>query len=128
MSYGNRNRGYGGGSGGGGGGGGYGGGRDRGFGGSSMNQGPKPVEVGKEYNVEITELSRRGDGVAKMQGFVIFVKGARMGDKVKIKIESVGPRFATATALEPSTGKTDESAPAASDAKSSDSSFTESVE
>ncbi|MFI5421494.1 MAG: TRAM domain-containing protein [Nitrososphaerales archaeon] len=129
MSYGNRNRGYGGGSGGGGGGGGYGGGRDRGFGGSSMNQGPKPVEVGKEYNVEITELSRRGDGVAKMQGFVIFVKGARMGDKVKIKIESVGPRFATATALEPSTGKTEgEGAPAASDAKSSDSSFTESVE
>ncbi len=127
MSYGNRNRGYGGGSGGGGGGG-YGGGRDRGFGGG-MNQGPKPVEVGKEYNVEITELSRRGDGVAKMQGFVIFVKGARMGDKVKIKIESVGPRFATATALEPSSGKTEggESAPA-SEAKSSDSSFTESVE
>ena len=128
MSYGNRNRGYGGGSGGGGGGGGYGGGRDRGFGGG-MNQGPKPVEVGKEYNVEITELSRRGDGVAKMQGFVIFVKGARMGDKVKIKIESVGPRFATATALESSSGKTEggESAPAA-ETKSSDSSFTESVE
>ena len=96
MSYGNRSR-YGGGS--------YGSGRDRGFGSSSMNQGPKPVEPGKEYNVEVTELSRRGDGVAKIQGFVIFVKGAKVGDKVKIKVETVGPRFATATALETTTGK-----------------------
>ena len=100
MSYGsgNRNR-YGGGS--------YGGGRDQ-FGGSSMGQGPKPVEAGKEYEVEVTELSRRGDGVAKIQGFVIFVKGAKIGDKVKIKVETVGPRFATATALQ-AAGKTEPS-------------------
>ena len=45
--------------------------------------GPKPVEVGKEYDVEVTELSRRGDGVAKVQGFVIFVQGAKVGQKVK---------------------------------------------
>ena len=64
-----------------------------------MSQGPKPVEVGKEYDVEVTELSRRGDGVAKIQGFVVFVKGAKLGEKVKIRIETVGPRFATATAL-----------------------------
>jgi predicted RNA-binding protein with TRAM domain len=102
MSYGNRNRGYGSG------GSSYGGGnRDRyGGGGSSMNQGPKPVEAGKEYDVEVTEISRRGDGVAKIQGYIIFVKGAKIGDKVKIKVETVGPRFATATALQTS-GKTD---------------------
>ena len=73
-----------------------------------MGQGPKPVEAGKEYEVEVTELSRRGDGVAKIQGFVIFVKGAKIGDKVKIKVETVGPRFATATALQPA-GKTESS-------------------
>lgn len=67
-----------------------------------MNQGPKPVEAGKEYDVELTELSRRGDGVAKIQGFVIFVSGGKVGDKVKIKVETVGPRFATAIALGPS--------------------------
>ncbi len=105
MSYGNSRNRYGSG-GSGGGGGGY--GRDRGFGGSSMNQGPKPVEVGKEYDVELTELSRRGDGVAKIQGFIIFVKGGKVGDKVRIKIETVGPRFATAIALQPS-GKTEPS-------------------
>jgi predicted RNA-binding protein with TRAM domain len=57
----------------------------------------KPVETGKEYNVKITETSRRGDGIAKIQGFVIFVKNGKVGQEdVKIKINSVGPRFATA--------------------------------
>ncbi len=90
MSYTNRSRYEGGGR-----------GRSSGYGGggSSMSQGPKPVEVGKEYDVEVTELSRRGDGVAKMSGFVVFVKGAKVGEKVKIKIETVGPRFATAISL-----------------------------
>ncbi|SRR5690606_21139644 len=78
MSYGRR---YGGG------GGGYGG--PRSFG------GPKPVETGKEYNVQITEISRQGDGIARVQGFVIFVKGAKIGQKPKIRITNVGARFAT---------------------------------
>jgi predicted RNA-binding protein with TRAM domain len=56
----------------------------------------KPVETGKEYNVQITETSRRGDGIAKIQGFVIFVKDARVGQDVKAKVTSVGERFATA--------------------------------
>ena len=83
MSYGERR------FGGGGGGGRFGGG----------NFGPKPVEVGKEYDVEVTELSRRGDGVAKVQGFVIFVQGAKVGQKVKIKVDRVGPRFASASVV-----------------------------
>ena len=58
--------------------------------------GSKPVEVGKEYEADITELSRRGDGVARIEGFVIFVSNAKKGDHVKFKVTSVGPRFATA--------------------------------
>lgn len=57
----------------------------------------KPVEVGKEYEAEIIEMSRRGDaGVAKIQGFVIFVANAKPGDHVKFKITRVGRNFATA--------------------------------
>ncbi|WP_228369139.1 TRAM domain-containing protein [Candidatus Nitrososphaera gargensis] len=44
----------------------------------------------------MTEISRKGDGIARVQGFVIFVKGAKVGEKTKVKIVSVGPRFATA--------------------------------
>ncbi|MGA2875622.1 MAG: TRAM domain-containing protein [Nitrososphaerales archaeon] len=78
---------------------GYGGRSSGGFGGGRPPMGPKPVEVGKEYDVEVTELSRRGDGVAKVQGFVIFVQGAKVGQKVKIKVDRVGPRFASATVV-----------------------------
>ena len=59
--------------------------------------GPKPVEMGKEYEVEISEVSRRGDGIARIQGFVIFVEGAKTGQKTKIKNTSDGERIAKAT-------------------------------
>jgi predicted RNA-binding protein with TRAM domain len=87
---------------------GYGGNRG-GFGGGRPPMGPKPVEVGKEYDVEVTELSRRGDGVAKVQGFVIFVQGAKVGQKVKIKVDRVGPRFASASVVGAGTGGAAES-------------------
>ena len=56
----------------------------------------KPVEIGKEYNVQITETSRKGDGIARVQGFVIFVKNGLAGQNVKAKITQVGERYATA--------------------------------
>src|ERR671933_1251055 len=78
-------------------------GRDRGFGGGSGGAGPKPVEVGKEYDVQISEISRQGDGIARVQGFVIFVKGGKVGEKTKVRILNVGARFATAQKAEPTT-------------------------
>ena len=112
MSYGNRDRYRGGGGGRGGyGSGGYGGGSR--YGSSSSSNFPKPVEMGKEYDVEVTEVSRKGDGVAKIQNFVIFVKEGKVGQKVRIKVESVGPRFAVASIVGGSSGKSAEkSAPA----------------
>ena len=87
--------------------GGSGGGRNfdsnRGFG---SGGGPKPVEVGKEYDVQISEISRQGDGIARVQGFVIFVKGAKVGEKTKVRILNVGPRFATAQKVEVTTTTT----------------------
>jgi predicted RNA-binding protein with TRAM domain len=73
---------------------GYSGDGGRGFRGPT---GPKPVEVGKEYEVEVTDISRQGDGIARVQGFVVFVKSAKVGQKAKVKIDQVGNRFATAT-------------------------------
>ena len=56
----------------------------------------KPVEVGKEYEVEITERGSKGDGIARIQGFVVFVAGGSPGSKVKIRVTSVANRFALA--------------------------------
>lgn len=68
---------------------------DRSFGGFGGFT-PKPVERGKEYDVKIEEISRKGDGIARIQGFVIFVKGAQAGQECKIRISQVSNRFATA--------------------------------
>ncbi|MFP3157806.1 MAG: TRAM domain-containing protein [Caldivirga sp.] len=59
-------------------------------------RGPKPVKVGDVVDVEVTEVSKRGDGVAKIRGFIIFVPNTKPGDKVKVKITRVGPTFAVA--------------------------------
>ena len=60
---------------------------------------PKPVEVGKEYDVTVSEVSRRGDGIAKIDGFVIFVAGAKQGWKGRIKVTQVANRFAIGTVV-----------------------------
>jgi predicted RNA-binding protein with TRAM domain len=70
----------------------------------------KPVEVGKEYNVTISDTSRRGEGIAKIDGFVIFVPGTKMGQSARIKVTQVSERFASGQIVESSSS----AAPAAS--------------
>ncbi|MCD6403232.1 MAG: TRAM domain-containing protein [Candidatus Aenigmarchaeota archaeon] len=53
-----------------------------------------PVKVGETYDVEITETGSKGDGIARIKGFVVFVPDSKKGDKIKIKIKSVARRFA----------------------------------
>ena len=76
-------------------GGGYGGG----FGNRESSFKPKPVEVGKEYDVTISDISRRGDGIAKIDGFVIFVAGGKQGQSAKIKVTQVSNRYAMGTVV-----------------------------
>jgi len=61
---------------------------------------PKPVEIGKEYDAEIQETSRRGEGITKIEGLVIFVPKTKPGDKVRIKITNISRRFAEAEVIE----------------------------
>lgn len=61
---------------------------------------PKPVEVGKEYDVTISDVSRRGDGIAKIDGFVIFVAGGKQGQSARIKVTQVSNRYAMGTVVE----------------------------
>jgi predicted RNA-binding protein with TRAM domain len=60
----------------------------------------KPVKVGEEIEVTVSELSRRGDGVARIEGFVIFIPGTKQGTQAKIRIKEIRPNFATAELIE----------------------------
>ena len=81
----------------------YGRGRGRSYGGDaskSFNRGnptTKPVEVGKKYEVDITEISRKGDGIARVQGFIVFIENGKVGNKIRVKVTEVADRFAKAT-------------------------------
>ena len=60
---------------------------------------PKPVETGKEYDVTIEEMSRRGEGIARIKGFVIFVPNTKTGDNIRIRVTRISRRFAEAEAV-----------------------------
>ena len=53
------------------------------------NEKEQPVSVGEVIDVEISDVGDKGDGIAKVDGFVIFVKNAVKGQNVKIRIEKV---------------------------------------
>ena len=48
------------------------------------------MDIGKEYEVDIEDMSPNGEGVARIKGFPIFVKNAKIDEHVKIKITNVG--------------------------------------
>ena len=56
---------------------------------------PKPVAVGDLRDVVIESQGGQGDGIAKIDGFILFVKGAKRGERCKVRITEVKRTFAT---------------------------------
>lgn len=55
-----------------------------------------PIWRNQELEVFIDDIGSRGDGIARVQGYMIFVPGCKMGERLKVKIVSVGGKFAVA--------------------------------
>jgi len=55
-----------------------------------------PVKENQEIEVVIDDIGSRGDGIAKIQGYLIFVPRSKMGERVKVEILSVSGKFAVA--------------------------------
>ena len=51
-----------------------------------------PVQQGEVIEVEIISLGQKGDGVGKIEGFVIIVPGAKPGQTVEVEITKVKER------------------------------------
>ncbi len=74
-----------------------GGGGGRGFGGGGgFQQREKPVKVGEEYDVKITDIGAKGDGITKVNNFIIFVPNTQKNEECKIRIKEVANKFAIA--------------------------------
>ncbi|MFC4360078.1 TRAM domain-containing protein [Halobium salinum] len=63
---------------------------------SAPSDGPQPpVEIGELRYVEIEDLGKQGDGIARVErGYVIIVPGAEVGEQVKIEVTEVKSNFA----------------------------------
>jgi len=54
-----------------------------------------PVEAGEIRYVEIEDIGKQGDGIARVErGYVIIVPGADIGERVKVEITEVKSNFA----------------------------------
>ncbi len=73
----------------------------------TVRKGPKPADkpkgplvVGNIYEVSIEATGKRGDGIARMGAFTIYVKGNyRKGTRLRVKIEKINGTNAFASAV-----------------------------
>ena len=45
-----------------------------------------PVEIGDEYEVDITGTTPQGAGIARIKGFLILIDDTKLGDHIKVTI------------------------------------------
>ena len=71
---------------------------------SRADDGPQPpVEPGEMRYVEIEDLGKQGDGIARVErGYVIIVPDTEVGERVKIEITEVKSNFAVGEVVEES--------------------------
>jgi len=72
---------------------------DRGSGRDFSRQNFAPVKVGDELNVKIEAVGEKGDGIAKKDGFVLFIPNTKQGDEVRVKITKVLPKVGFAEVI-----------------------------
>ncbi len=79
-----------------------------------------PVNVGDEIDVKIEAVGEKGDGLAKVNGFILFVPGVKEGDEVRVKVTRVLKKVGFAEVVGRSSGS-EQSEEASSEEGSSES-------
>jgi len=74
---------------------------DSGGSGTGSSEPQPPVEIGELRYVEIEDIGKQGDGIARVErGYVIIVPGAEVGERVKVEISEVKSNFAVGEVVE----------------------------
>ena len=58
------------------------------------------LKEGDEAELEVTQKSRDGRGLGRLNGLLVFVPGASPGEKVKVRIVKLGVRHAEAEIIQ----------------------------
>lgn len=75
-----------------------------------------PIKPGEELDVKIEAVGAKGDGIAKVKGFVIFVANTKKGDNVKIRITKVFRKVGFGEVIGESSGESGEETESESEA------------
>ncbi len=68
---------------------------------SVPSQPQPPVETGEIRYVEIEDIGKQGDGIARVErGYVIIVPGADVGERVKVEVTEVKSNFAVGEVID----------------------------
>lgn len=67
--------------------------------GNKFNSG-LPVEEGEEINLKIEYLGEKGDGIGKIEGYVIFVPETLVGREYRVRINACRKKFAFGEVVE----------------------------
>ncbi|MFD1513178.1 23S rRNA (uridine(2552)-2'-O)-methyltransferase [Halomarina rubra] len=59
-----------------------------------------PVREGDELDVEIQDVGSEGDGIAKVEGFTLFVPDTEAGETVTVEVTDIKARFGFAERVE----------------------------
>ena len=80
--------------------------KDRGF---EQHRSFAPIKVGEELDVKIEAVGGKGDGIAKVKGFVIFVPNTKAGEEVRIRINKVSKKVGFGQVIDGSEGSKESS-------------------
>ena len=59
-----------------------------------------PVQIGEVFEVDIIECSPKEEGIAKVQGLVVYVPKAKLGNHIEIRISHMDGKTAKAEIIE----------------------------
>jgi len=59
-----------------------------------------PVKIGDRIELAIEAMASSGDGIGRVDGYMIFVPSGLVGDRALVEIVKITPRFGTAKELE----------------------------
>lgn len=61
---------------------------------SNREFGAVPVKEKAVYDVTIESIGKNGDGIAKVEGFVIIVPETQIGERVKVQVNAIRGKVA----------------------------------
>jgi 23S rRNA (uridine2552-2'-O)-methyltransferase len=59
-----------------------------------------PVREGDVLDVEVVDVGEEGDGIAKLEGYTLFVPGVDAGETVTVRVDDVKPTYGFAQQVE----------------------------